>query len=213
MIAPAKPRRSRKRPGTAWHVGFLRMLPKIVRHAKVILPRLRPEARADAIQEIAANAAVAYARLAELGKEDVAYPTPLATFAVRQFVAGRRVGGRLNCRDVSSEYAQQRKRFMVERLDRRDEETGEWIEAVVEDTRTPPADQAAFRVDFPDWLASLSRRNERIAEALALGHTTGAVARRFGVSPGRISQLRQELRTSWTKFHGELPQADPTVPA
>jgi hypothetical protein len=36
-----------------------------------------PEARAEALQEVAANAAVAYARLAELGKEGLAYATPL----------------------------------------------------------------------------------------------------------------------------------------
>lgn len=206
MIAPAKPapRARRRRPNPAWHVGFLRLLPKIVRHAKVILPRLRPEARADAIQEIVANAAVAYARLAQLGKESLAYPTPLATYAVAQYRAGRRVGNRLNVREVLSPYAQQRKRFTVESLDRFDEDEGTWEEAVVQDTRNSPVpDIVSFRVDFPTWLATHTNRNRRIAESLALNRSTGEVARQFGVSPGRVSQLRRDFRESWKKFTGE----------
>ena len=92
----------------------MRMLPKIVRHARV---RLRaPQARGenDALQEVAANATVAYARLAELGKTDLAYPTVLANYAVAQYRDGRRVGNRLNISDITSSYAQKRKGIIVE---------------------------------------------------------------------------------------------------
>ena len=74
------------------------------------------------------------------------------------------------------------------------------IEAVVEDHRTPVPDQVAFRCDFPSWLHSLPVRNRRIARALSVGHTTGEVAKRFNVSPGRISQLRQEFQRAWEEF-------------
>jgi len=77
------------------------------------------------------------------------------------------------------------------------------LEAVVEDTHTPVAEQAAFRIDFPAWLKVLTKRNRRIAEALALGHGTGEVARHFRVSESRVSQLRRELCQSWQEFHGE----------
>ena len=43
----------------------------------------------------------------------------------------------------------------------------------------------------------------RIAESLAEGNRTLDVARRFKVSPGRISQIREEFRQSWDEFHGE----------
>lgn len=89
-------------------------------------------------------------------------------------------------------------------MDRFDKEAGEWIEAVVEDHRTPVPEQVAFRCDFPAWLETLPRRNRPIAEALAVGHTTSAVARRFKVSPGLVFQLRDELRQSWLAFHGEV---------
>lgn len=38
----------------------------------------------DAVQETVASAFVAYARLVKLGKEELAYATPLAQFAVRR---------------------------------------------------------------------------------------------------------------------------------
>jgi hypothetical protein len=43
------------------------------------------------IQESVANCLVAYVRLVERGKEDLAYPTVLAMFAVKQIRDGRRV--------------------------------------------------------------------------------------------------------------------------
>jgi hypothetical protein len=152
---------------------------------------------------------VAFVRLVELGKAEVAYPTVLARYAVAQIHDGRRVGNRLNVRDVLSPYAQRQKAIHVERLDRFDKDDGQWIEAVVEDLHTPVPDQVAFRCDFPAWLKSLTRRNRRIAEALSLGHTTGDVAKRFGVSPGRISQLRREMHDSWHEFHGERVNGSP----
>ena len=75
--------------------------------------------------------------------------------------------------------------------------------------KEPVPDQAAFRCDFPAWLATHSLRNRRIAEALAVGHSTSEVARRFRVSAGRVSQLRGELRASWLEFHrGKSPDEE-----
>jgi hypothetical protein len=68
--------------------------------------------------------------------------------------------------------------------------------------RTPVPDQAAFRIDFPIWLASLPSRNRRIAEALALGHSPKKVARRFRLSPNQIRSLRRGFYLSWRKFRG-----------
>lgn len=200
MIRLTSPRR---RPVPSWHQRFLAMLPAIETHARLVFRHLGPEARADAVQETIANALVAFVRLVQLEKTDVAYPSALARYAVAQVQDGRRVGNRLNVRDVLSPYAQKQKGIQVERLDRFDEEEGQWVEAVVEDDRTPVPDQAAFRCDFPAWLGSLTRRNRRIAQALSVGHTTGEVARRFRVSPGRVSQLRREMHQSWQDFHGE----------
>lgn len=185
---------------------FLALLPKIRRYARMAFRHLGAEAREEAIAEVTANAYAAFHRLVERGKLNVVFATALVRFAIRQFHSGRRVGSRFNIRDVTSAAAQRRHGFIVERIDRVDRATGEWVEAVVDDTETPVADQAAFRCDFPVWLRKQNRRNRRIAEALSLGHTTAEVARRFQVSAGRVSQLRGELHDSWHAFHGEFAE-------
>ena len=146
-----------------------------------------------------------FVQLAKNGSLDLAYPTPLARFAARQFRAGRRVGTKANVKDVTSPYAQQSKGLHVERLDRYDAEEEAWKETLVEDRRAGPAQTAAARIDFGQWLANLTPRCRRIAEVLATGEPTTKAAREFGVSPGRISQIRRELKDSWDRFLGETP--------
>ena len=68
------------------------MLPKILRCGRFAFRKLDAESRQDAMAEVVAAAYVMYRRLAELGKEDSACPTPLALFAVRRYRVGRRVG-------------------------------------------------------------------------------------------------------------------------
>jgi len=186
------------------HAAFLRLLPIIRRDAAYRFRHLNGDSRSDAIQEVVANAFVAYARLVERGKADIAYPRVLAAYGVAQFFAGRRVGTRINTRDVCSKTAQRKRNFKVERLDRFNTLDGEWQQAVVEDHRTPVPDQAAFRIDFPRWLRTLSRRDRRIVKFLCNGEKAGHVARMFSVSPARISQIRSELKQAWFVFHGEF---------
>ena len=202
IAGKARPRR----PVPHWHKAFLAMLPQIIGHARISFRHLKPEARAEAVQEVVCNSLKAFVRLVELGKADIAYPSPLARYAVAQVCDGRKVGCKLNVRDVLSPYCQRQKNVIVERLDHFDEEENAWAEAVVEDTRTAPvADIVAFRGDFAAWLRILPRRNRRIAEFLALGNRTSDAARKFGVSEGRVSQLRRELAGSWRRFVGEEP--------
>ena len=161
------------------------------------------------MQEVVCNALKAFVRLVQLKKTDIAYPTVLAKYGVAQVKDGRKVGGHLNVRDVSSQYCQHQKRINVERLDHFDEEENVWQEAVIVDTRMAPVPEiVSFRVDFAAWLKRLSHRNRRIAETLALGNRPGDVAKRFKVSAGRISQLRNELAKSWKTFVGDVPMPE-----
>jgi hypothetical protein len=48
-----------------------------------------------------------------------------------------------------------------------------------------------------------SARDRRIANQLGMGEQAKLVAGRIGVSPGRLTQLRQRLRDRWRTFHGE----------
>lgn len=183
-----------------WQTGFLSMLPTIRTHARISFRHLNPEARSEHIQAALCSAWNMYHRLAELDKLDLAYPTVLARFAVSQVKDHRKVGGKLNIQDVMSRYCQHKKHVSVERLDRFDRTTDEWLEIVVEDRRAGPAEVACVRLDFMAWLKSLPTRLRRIAKLLANGETTTAVARKFKLSAGRISQLRRKFYFSWLKF-------------
>ena len=200
MIAPL---RKSRRPHPAWQRAFLAMLPPMVQHFRLAFRHLRPEARAEAVQEATANACVAYQRLVKQGRTDRAFPSALARFAVKQVNDCRRVGTSQYIRDALSELAQRKRRVVLERLDHFDKDLEEWQEAIVEDYRTPVFDQVWFRVDFPAWLACLRPRDRKIAKSLAVGNSTGEAARKFGVSAGRVSQLRREFHASWKKFLGE----------
>ena len=85
----------------AWQSNFLAMLPQLQHQAQVAFRGVRPELKEELVAEVTANACVAYARLVERGKGHLAYATPLATYAIRQVPSGRRVGSRLNGRDIA----------------------------------------------------------------------------------------------------------------
>ena len=144
-----------------------------------------------------------YARLYELGKVDLAYAGTLARYAVAQTHEGRVVGSGLNARDISSPYAQSKNRLTLQRPDHYDkiEDCGQ--EILVQDRRFGPFDIARTKLDFRAWLRSLPVRLRRIVRFLAGGETTSATATKFGLTPGRISQIRSELAASWSKFVGE----------
>jgi hypothetical protein len=182
------------------------MLPTMVRHFRVAFRHLPPEAKVEAIQEATASACTAYQRLAVQGRTDRAFASTLATFAVRQVNDCRRVGASQRIRDALSELARRKGRVVLERLDRFDSESQEWEEAIVEDHHTPVFDQVWFRIDFPAWLARLRPRNCKIAKALAIGNSTGEVAKQFGISAASVSRLRRELHASWQEFLGETPE-------
>jgi len=202
MIAPAK-RRTKTSSAEQWQAKFLELLPTIDHQAHVAFRGEPEERRQDLVAEVIANCWVAFVRLMERGLEDMIYPTPLARYAIKQVRSGRKVGTKLNVRDVSSEYAQRSKGFAVGRLDRYDQRKQEWKEILIEDRHAGPAETAASRIDFAEWLHSLPHRSRRIAESLATGETTQKTAKRFRVSAARISQMRRELKDAWDVFQGE----------
>jgi DNA-binding CsgD family transcriptional regulator len=96
---------------------------------------------------------------------------------------------------------------VIERIDRFNRGRGEWREVLLEDRTAGPAEIAMTRLDFASWLSTLSNRDRQLAEKLALGETTGCVARMFRISVARVSQLRRDLCRKWQKFIGEPEDA------
>jgi hypothetical protein len=191
---------------------FLELLPKIRSRIEFAFRGLPRQTREDLIEEAVIDSFVAFMRLAELEKLHVALATPLAVYAIKRTLAGRRVGCRLNRDDVSSFYGQRSHRIRVLRLDRFDSVENAWRPILVEDRSAGPDEIAAARIDVSEWFRRLPRRNRKIAQRLALGDRTRDVAKRFGLTSGRISQLRREFENSWNQFQGEAePHAVPAA--
>jgi hypothetical protein len=182
---------------------FLEMLHAIRRQAHFAFQHCDPESREELTAEVVANCYCAYRRLVDRGCLERAYPTPLADYAIRQVRAGRRIGNPSNIHDMSSAICQRQKGVTLKRLDRHDVQSDAWHQILVEDRQAGPADVAMTRIDFGAWLNSLPKPTRRAAEILATGEATGQVARMFGLTPGRISQLRRELYRAWLAFIGE----------
>src|SRR4029077_8975230 len=130
---------------------------------------------------------------------------------------GRRLAGQERARDVMSPVAQRRHGFRVEDLlpssatDERlyREPLGQrrqdaFEERLRDNTHSPVIDQVVFRLDFPDWLLTLTDRNRHVVADLMAGEGTGDVARKFGLSPGRVSQLRRQFEDDWAVLCCEL---------
>jgi hypothetical protein len=206
MIATPKPRKHKVTP--KHQEMFLTMLPSITRVARQAFSDRDPEAREEAAAEVVAHAYLMFVGLVERGKEALAYPSVLAMFGVKRVRIGRQAATPQNVRDVSSMFCQLQKRIAVERLDRYDREDKAWHEILVEDHRAGPAETAAARIDVGNWFKSLTPRDRKIANFQAAGNATGETAERFGVSAGRISQLRRKFMESWEGFQGECSVHD-----
>jgi hypothetical protein len=188
------------------HDGFLPLMPIVVRHAHVVFRRLPPSEREECACEAVAAAFLAYLSLTARGRDPFQFPSVLATRAAQHVQADRHVGGHLNRQDVLSRAAQRSQGFAVQSLDQLAQGNGNaWWEAVTDNARTPPDEAAAFRVDFPDWLRTRTDRDRCLIRDLAAGERPTDVADHYGLSRGRISQLRREYEQDWLRFQGELP--------
>jgi hypothetical protein len=182
--------------------SFLALLPRVERHTRVYFRHLRcPAEREDAVAETVALAWQWHVRLARRGKDASRFAGALAGFAARAVRGGRGLCGQENSRDVLSRLARRRRRFGVKRLPECSSLGGDRLtEALTDNRRTPPDEQVVFRIDFPAWWRTRAERDRRILDALMVGERTTDVARRHGLSPGRISQLRREFHDDWQRF-------------
>jgi hypothetical protein len=187
--------------------------PRIRNIAQYAFRRSPPQQREDAIAETCACAWKAWIGLARRGRDPIALGvTGLAWFAVRHTRRGRRVGnlrrGGRHGRDLCDPRVQQAGGLCI-----RSYEAGgrpphcrsatSWRAWLATDPRYGPADEAAFRVDFAQWLAALPARKQQLVALLAVGHPPGAVARLWRVGPSAISEQRAWLAHSWHRFQGE----------
>jgi len=200
------------------HARFLRLLPKLETHARIAFRGIRcPVKQADKVQECVALGWKWFLRLTEQGKDVFEFPMAFIALVARAVRCGRKLCGQERAGDVLSFVAQARHGFRVERLPASTRSPHEHLyadphgqalldefeERLRDNTVTPPPDAAAFRVDWPWFLRGLTRRDRDLALFLSLGHSGKAAAAKFGLSPGRVTQLRQRWCREWRACQGE----------
>jgi hypothetical protein len=195
---------------------FLVLLPRIELHARVYFRFLPGDRKEEAVAETVALAWHWFLRLTERGKDVTQFVSALASYAARAVSSGRRLCGQLPSGDVLSEVAQWRHGFTVQSLPQTTRHPFEEVYASVQGQRqidaldemlrdntvTPPPDQAAFRIDFASWRRTRTERDRRLLADLMVGERTSHVARKHGISAGRVSQLRREFHDDWLRFCG-----------
>ncbi len=186
-----------ERNETTWQSSFVAMMPEVVQKLRLAFCQLDPEAREDAIEEGVVHSLLAYIRLHEQGRAEVSTPSSLAWYSSQQVKRGRPAVGRMNGKEPLSRYGQISNDIKLER------QPNNWIDAIVEDKRAAVADQVAAKMDVGAWFATLTKRTKEIAKDLAFGCSTKEVAKKYGVTAGRISQLRRVLEESWLAFEQE----------
>ncbi|MBY0524753.1 MAG: hypothetical protein K2R98_15215 [Gemmataceae bacterium] len=178
------------------------ILPRVESHARIQFRATRcPATREDQIAEAIGLAFKWFRQLVRRRKDATKFPCTLATFAVKAVRSGRRVCGQLKPKDVLSERAQQQRGFYVGKLpDVSTLETNPLMEALIDNRISPVPDQVAFRIDWPAWLLTRTARDRRLIRQMGMHERTTDLSRSFGLSPARISQLRQEFHRSWCVF-------------
>jgi DNA-binding NarL/FixJ family response regulator len=180
----------------SWQNDFTAILPAIEKHAKIRFRGIPAAHRDDAVAESIAAACVHYQRLAAQGRLHQAFVSSLADHAARHAAQHRQVGGKQNCRDVMSPLTQRKHGVAVCSISAPST-------VLIEDRKFGPADTAAIRIDFEQWLKARTPRDRTIVAAMAGGETTSMIAGRFGVSSGRVSQLRRKFEQDWAQMQGE----------
>src|SRR5262245_38334044 len=205
--------------GDRLHAAFLAILPRFQLHARVYFRHLKcPAKKEDAVQEVLALCWLWFLRLTERGKDVTQFASALANYAARAVRRGRRLCGAERANEVLSPVARRRHGFRVEALPHAVSTSHERLyasplgqqaqdafeEQLRDNTITPVPDQVAFRIDFPLWRCTRSERDRRVIDALLAGGRTKDVSEKFGLTPGRVSQLRRDFMEDWRRFTGEV---------
>ena len=199
----------------ALHSRFLEILPTIERHARIAFRNIRcPDRREDRVADAVSICWKWFLRLEERGKDVGQFVTTFGALAARAVRCGRRLCGQEKAQDAMSGVAQQRHSFVVGKLpDHSTLMETPLAEALIDNNRTEVPEQVCFRIDFPAWLSNLSDRDRRVIVDMAMGERTIHLARKYGISEGRISQLRRQFHDGWERFCEEYLCNEPATAA
>jgi hypothetical protein len=207
MVAtiPPKPKKG-TRFYDAVNARYAEMLPFITKTAMIAFAPQDYEARNEAVQNTKVWALILLHQLAINGRLDEAKAAPIAKFAVGRHCEGRIAGTPTSTTDVLADRCKSLGRVRVVHDDYIADSFQS--EATRLSARYPVDRTVQFKMDFFEgWLQEQSERDRSIILDLATGETTGAVARKYGVSDGLISQYRKRYRASWSEYLADKKEA------
>ncbi len=140
-------------------------------------------------EELVADAKSLAWQQARNTKNDRATPSTIAGFAIKQVTVNRQFQWSIRTVDHPRNW---------EHITRQSLNANEHCK-----TGGDPARIAEVKIDVADWLDQLSPQQFQVASLFAGGFGTGEIAQLLRKTPGRISQVRDELRENWDAFHGE----------
>src|ERR1700733_7767846 len=136
-------------PRQPLHRHFVSVLPRIVRHARIVFRFVRCwHTKQDKIQEVRSLCWKWVKKLHKAGKAWWQYGSRIADFACRAVKSGRKVSGMISAKDVLNEITQSKRGFYVGKLPDFSTESGNPLaEALSDNMVSPVPDQVAFRLD------------------------------------------------------------------
>lgn len=189
---------------------FLELMPTITKIARHAFKEYDADRRDDAVQSVLVKAFQNIQGLAEQDRLDDAYVSPIARFAVKAHKTGRIGGLPQNSTDVMAEHCRWLGRSTVKNFGLATDIADSFeSEATATDARYPVHKTVQLKMDFfENWYRQQSPRDREIICDLAMGETTGDVAKKYGVSPGAASQWRRKYADSWYSFINPAEETD-----
>jgi hypothetical protein len=188
--------------------AFLAILPKIEQIARFHF-RNCPcgDRKQDCISETVALCWLWHRRLVAQGRDPSTFVTAFTRLAALAVSSGRRLCGQETARDALSSACQRRQRFTVVPIaDGCGARVSVFDDALRDNMQSPIPNQVQFRIDYPSWRATLDDRRQHLVDAMMEGYSTSDLATQFGVTAGRVSQLRREFHDSYAAFCGDVVQ-------
>jgi hypothetical protein len=183
------------------HAEFLSLLPGLELWARTRFRFRNAADRDDAVADAIAYGYASFLRLKQRGKDPSAFLVAFSKFVVMAVANGRAIGRKFSSRDIMCAHSLRSHCVAVHGFDDPLPDGEGWWRDMIADLRTNVADQAAFNVDFPAWIGTLSTVKQQVTKLLAHGHGTDVTAELAAMSAGRVSQLRRELAKSWDSFN------------
>ena len=180
---------------------FLELMPAITTMTRAAFKNCNPDKQDDALQSVLVASYLSVRRLAQSGRLNEAFSTPIGWFAIKAYRVGRIGGMPMNSTDTLAESTRARKRVQIESYNNFSRIKKGWGEIFMTDGRVNVAKEVCFKLDYEGWLETLSVRQRQMLEGMIAGDTTSELAEKFNLSAGRISQIRRELVESWKNYH------------